>query len=317
MICTSYDSAAMLAGFALAVELLRESDMSADELAQLLEFENAAIKGILRCPDGTLMGDVMFWDDPRGYWMSIHRKTQETTPSNMQGRLRLPERQLVELLRKCKQSGSPTWHQDYLRECETLAEALIPARIQRWNTRHPRHQVQWPPKPKRQKGSGLLGLFDAFLPAPNDAPLSPPVDENRERITRETQSAKAAVIDRAVSRGIAAPETVLQVIYDMPVSDFLKLTADFPNLSRVDFKPPGLGYAKKPDEKTKIDENMARALEETAAAKSTIIERALAAGIGTPETISRIIYDMSVPDFRELTAGFPKLSRVDFKPLQP
>ena len=55
----------------------------------------------------------------------------------------------------------------------------------------------------------------------------------------------------------------------------------------------------------------------TQAAKSIIIKRALAAGIGTPETISRIIYDMSVPDFRELTEGFPKLSRVDFKPLQP
>ena len=55
----------------------------------------------------------------------------------------------------------------------------------------------------------------------------------------------------------------------------------------------------------------------TQAAKSIIIERALAAGIGTPETLSRIIYDMSVPDFRELTEGFPKLSRVDFKPLQP
>ena len=55
----------------------------------------------------------------------------------------------------------------------------------------------------------------------------------------------------------------------------------------------------------------------TQAAKSIIIERALAAGIGTPENVSQIIYDMSVPDFRKLTDGFPKLSRVDFKPLQP
>lgn len=43
-----------------------------------------------------------------------------------------------------------------------------------------------------------------------------------------------------------------------------------------------------------------------------IIDRALAAGIGTPETVSGLIYNMSVQDFKKLTDGFPKLSRVDF-----
>ena len=265
------------------------------------------------------MGDVIYGDDPRGYWMSVHRKTQETTPSNMHGRLRLPESQLVDVLRRCKASGSTTWHQDYFRECEILANALDPIRIARWNTRHPDHKVEWPPnpRPKHQKGSGLLGWINDFLPPPNDAPPSPPVDENRERINRETQTAKAAITKGAVSRGIATPDTVLQVLYDMPVRDFRELTADFPHLSRVDFKPLGLRAEKYPDEKPRIDENMARALQETAATIPIIIKRALAAGIGTPETLSRIIYDMSVPDFRELTEGFPKLSRVDFKPLQP
>lgn len=61
------------------------------------------------------------------------------------------------------------------------------------------------------------------------------------------------------------------------------------------------------------EKEMQEIYQATQAAKSTIIERALAAGIGTPETVSRIIYDMSVPDFRKLTEGFPKLSRVDFK----
>ena len=56
---------------------------------------------------------------------------------------------------------------------------------------------------------------------------------------------------------------------------------------------------------------------ETEAAIITITQRALAAGIGTPENVSRIIYGMTVPDFRKLPEGFPKLSRVDFKPLQP
>ena len=65
------------------------------------------------------------------------------------------------------------------------------------------------------------------------------------------------------------------------------------------------------------EKEMQEIYQATQAAKSIIIERALAAGIGTPETLSRIIYDMSVPDFRELTEGFPKLFRVDFKPLQP
>jgi hypothetical protein len=45
-----------------------------------------------------------------------------------------------------------------------------------------------------------------------------------------------------------------------------------------------------------------------------VIERALAAGFGTPETIFQAIYDMNVQDFLKLADGFPKLSRVDFKP---
>ena len=51
---------------------------------------------------------------------------------------------------------------------------------------------------------------------------------------------------------------------------------------------------------------------ETEAAISIIIQRALAAGIGTPQTISSLIYNMTVQDFRKLTDGFPNLSRVDF-----
>jgi acyl CoA:acetate/3-ketoacid CoA transferase len=44
-----------------------------------------------------------------------------------------------------------------------------------------------------------------------------------------------------------------------------------------------------------------------------VIARALAAGIGIPETVSQIIYEMGVDEFLKLTEGFPALSRVDFK----
>lgn len=55
-----------------------------------------------------------------------------------------------------------------------------------------------------------------------------------------------------------------------------------------------------------------QARRETEATISIITQRALAAGIGTPETVSALIYNMPVQDFRKLTEGFPNLSRVDF-----
>lgn len=68
------------------------------------------------------------------------------------------------------------------------------------------------------------------------------------------------------------------------------------------------------DELKRGEEKIERARRETEAAIPIIIERALAAGIGTPETVSQVICDMNVRDFLKLTEGFPKLSRVDFKP---
>ena len=59
-------------------------------------------------------------------------------------------------------------------------------------------------------------------------------------------------------------------------------------------------------------EEAEQAMLQTEAAIITITQRALAAGIGTPETVSALIYNMSVQDFRNLTDGFPNLSRVDF-----
>jgi hypothetical protein len=61
------------------------------------------------------------------------------------------------------------------------------------------------------------------------------------------------------------------------------------------------------------EEAWERARREIAAAKSIVIERGHAAGIGTPETVASLIYDMNVEDFLKLAAGYPKLSRVDFK----
>lgn len=62
------------------------------------------------------------------------------------------------------------------------------------------------------------------------------------------------------------------------------------------------------------EEAWERARREIAAAILAVTERALAAGIGTPETVAALIYDMDVQDFLKLADGFPKLSRVDFKP---
>jgi len=67
-------------------------------------------------------------------------------------------------------------------------------------------------------------------------------------------------------------------------------------------------------ERTRLETEAAeRARLETVAAITLITQRALAAGIGTPETVTSIIYNMSVQDFRNLTDGFPNLSRVDFR----
>jgi hypothetical protein len=68
------------------------------------------------------------------------------------------------------------------------------------------------------------------------------------------------------------------------------------------------------DELKRREEISERARRETQTAIPIIIERALAAGIGTPETVAQIICDMNVQDFLKLSVGFPKLSRVDFKP---
>jgi hypothetical protein len=62
------------------------------------------------------------------------------------------------------------------------------------------------------------------------------------------------------------------------------------------------------------EEARERARRDTESAVPVVIRRALSAGIGTPETVSEIISNMNVRDFLKLADGFPKLSRVDFKP---
>ena len=61
-------------------------------------------------------------------------------------------------------------------------------------------------------------------------------EEVRERARRETEAAIPIIIQRALAAGIGTPETVAQIICDMNVRDFLKITDEFPKLSRVDFK---------------------------------------------------------------------------------
>jgi len=68
------------------------------------------------------------------------------------------------------------------------------------------------------------------------------------------------------------------------------------------------------DDLKRGEEARERARRETEAAVPVVIKRALAAGIGTPETVFQVICDMNVHDFLKLADGFPKLSRVDFKP---
>lgn len=62
------------------------------------------------------------------------------------------------------------------------------------------------------------------------------------------------------------------------------------------------------------EEEIERAKQANKLAIPIVIERAVAAGFGTPETVPQAIYDMKVRDFLKLADGFPKLSRVDFKP---
>jgi hypothetical protein len=142
MICFPYNPAATLLEFALSAELLRESELSEIELAQLAKLERASIKCISRVREGLLLGDIIIGEDPRLCVHTIHEWIREITPSNMHGLLRLPERELITILRRHKDAGSPTWNQDYLRECEQLASERDPARIARWNTRYPKHPVQ-------------------------------------------------------------------------------------------------------------------------------------------------------------------------------
>jgi len=71
------------------------------------------------------------------------------------------------------------------------------------------------------------------------------------------------------------------------------------------------------DDLKRGEEVRERARRETNASIPVIIERALASGIGTSETVSSLIYNMNVQDFLKLADGYPKLSRVDFKPKQP
>ena len=81
-------------------------------------------------------------------------------------------------------------------------------------------------------------------PVDDDVPASVSDDlkrgeEVRERARRETEAAIPIIIERALAAGIGTPETVSQIICDMNVRDFLKITAGFPNLSRVDFQSKG------------------------------------------------------------------------------
>ena len=62
-------------------------------------------------------------------------------------------------------------------------------------------------------------------------------EENLERARRQTAIEKAVIIERAIADGIGTAETLPGIIYEMDVMDFLKLTEEFPGLSRVDFKP--------------------------------------------------------------------------------
>jgi hypothetical protein len=68
------------------------------------------------------------------------------------------------------------------------------------------------------------------------------------------------------------------------------------------------------DELKRAEENRFRAEQHRQKEEDTVIARALAAGIGTPETVRHFIYDMDVLDFLRLAEGCTRLSRVDFKP---
>lgn len=142
MICVQYNRAETLKYFALAAELLRESELTEDELRQLTVHEQQAIERITSFPDGHWIGDLICDGNPRTYIGAINKKILELTPSNMIGRLRLPERELLAILRRHKATGSPTWNQDYLRECERVAAERDADRIARWNARYPNHPVQ-------------------------------------------------------------------------------------------------------------------------------------------------------------------------------
>jgi|GEM_PF-2951383 len=62
-------------------------------------------------------------------------------------------------------------------------------------------------------------------------------EENIEKARRKTAIEKAVIIERAITADIGTAETVPGIIYEMEVTEFLKLTEGFPGLSRVDFKP--------------------------------------------------------------------------------
>ncbi len=67
------------------------------------------------------------------------------------------------------------------------------------------------------------------------------------------------------------------------------------------------------DELKRGEENRLRAEQQRRKEEETVITRALAAGIGTPETIRQCLYDMEVKTFLQLAEGCANVSRVDFK----
>ena len=138
---------------------------------------------------------------------------------------------------------------------------------------------------------------------------SPTLPTLQETARRSQKYPRCAASDAALVDGI--PFLVLATDEQLALQE-----AELEKLAAENAENPGKPNTLTEDELHR-EKEMQEIYQATQAAKSIIIERALAAGIGTPENISRMIYDMSVPDFRKLTDGFPKLSRVDFKRRQP
>lgn len=87
---------------------------------------------------------------------------------------------------------------------------------------------------------------------PNDSPVIDDVtpemldrakeqEEKHERFERRKAIAAGTVRERALAHGLGTEETIDGVLYNMSTADFLDLSADFPMLSRVHFRPPPTG----------------------------------------------------------------------------